>query len=55
LGKLVRIATDVFGVWHSHVWARRCYKFGINKDRPIEITIGLAKLMGGVTRPGVLG
>jgi hypothetical protein len=55
MGKLARIATGVFGVWHSHVWAMRCYGSRINKDRLIKVMIGLAELMGGVTRSGVLG
>jgi hypothetical protein len=39
----------VFGAWHSHVWARRCYGSRINKDRLIEVMIGLVELMGRVT------
>jgi hypothetical protein len=46
MGKLARIATVVFGAWHSHVWARRCYWSRINKDRLIEVTIGLTESMG---------
>jgi hypothetical protein len=49
MGKLARIMMGVFGIGHSHVWARRCYGFRINKDRRIEVTIGLAEPMGGVT------
>jgi hypothetical protein len=53
--KLARIAMGVFGAWHSHVWARMGYGSRINKDRLIEVTIGLAEPMGGVTRSGLLG
>jgi hypothetical protein len=43
--KLVRIATDVFEAWHSHVGAKRCYGSKISNGGFIKVTIGLRKPM----------
>jgi hypothetical protein len=41
--RLTRIATGVFEVWHSHVWAKRCYGTKISKGELIRVTIGIAE------------
>jgi hypothetical protein len=36
---------SVFEAWHSHVWAKRCYRSKISKGGFIKVTIGLTKPM----------
>jgi hypothetical protein len=43
--KLARIATGVFGAWHSHVWKRSATVPKISKGELIKITIGLTEPM----------
>jgi hypothetical protein len=39
--KLGRIATGVFGAWHRHVRAKRCYEYKISKGGFIKVTSDL--------------
>jgi hypothetical protein len=41
MGKLARIATGVFGAWHSHVWARSATVPKISKGELIKLTMGI--------------
>jgi hypothetical protein len=45
VGKLARIATGVFGAWHSHVWARSATISKICKGELIKVTIGITEPM----------
>jgi hypothetical protein len=36
--KLGRIATGVFGAWHSHVRAKWCYEYKISRGGVIKVT-----------------
>jgi hypothetical protein len=45
MGKLARIATGVFGAWHSKVWARSATVPKISKGELIKVTIGLTEPM----------
>jgi hypothetical protein len=42
--KLARIATGVFGSWHSHVEVKKCYGSKISKS-------GFIKAMSGLMEP----
>jgi hypothetical protein len=41
--KIARIVTGVFEARHSHVGAKRCYRFKISKGGFIKVTIDIAE------------